>query len=150
MNDTTLTMSGNLVADPELRFTPSGVAVANFTVASTPRRFDKAKGEYVDGEALFIRCTVWRDQAEHVAESVRKGSRVMVSGRLESRSWEDRETGDKRYAIELQADEVAVSLKFGQAKFAKIERHRAPPGGDDAWATPAPPPAEAPLDEPPF
>jgi single-strand DNA-binding protein len=128
MNETTLTITGNLTADPELRFTPSGAAVCNFTVASTPRKFDKASGGWRDAEAIFMRCTVWRQLAENVAESLTRGSAVIVTGRLESKSFETRE-GDKRTVLELQVDEVGASLKFATVKVSKAERKSGAAGG---------------------
>lgn len=116
--DTYLTVVGNLTADPELRFTPSGAAVANFTVASTPRVFDKHSGEWKDQEALFMRCNVWRQPAENVAESLTRGARVIVSGRLVQRSYETRE-GEKRTVVELEVEEVGPSLKYAQAAVTK-------------------------------
>jgi len=116
--ETTITVIGNLTADPELRFTPSGAAVASFTVASTPRTFDKNSGEWKDGEALFLRCSIWRQAAENVAESLTRGARVIVSGRLKQRSFETRE-GEKRTVIELDVDEVGPSLKYATAKVNK-------------------------------
>jgi len=113
--DTVITIIGNLTADPELRFTPSGAAVADFTVASTPRTFDRNANEWKDGETLFMRCSVWREQAENVAESLRKGTRVIVSGRLTQRSYETRE-GQNRTVVEMQADEVGVSLRRAKAQ----------------------------------
>ncbi len=113
--DTVITIIGNLTADPELRFTPSGAAVADFTVASTPRTFDRTANEWKDGETLFMRCSVWREQAENVAESLRKGMRVIVSGRLTQRSYETRE-GQQRTVVEMQADEVGVSLRRAKAQ----------------------------------
>ena len=104
--DTVITIIGNITGDPELRFTPSGAAVANFTVASTPRAFDRQSNEWKDGETLFMRCSVWRDAAENVAESLNRGTRVIVSGRLKSRSYETKE-GEKRTVIEMEVDEVA-------------------------------------------
>jgi len=112
--DTTLTIVGNLTADPELRFTPSGAAVADFTVASTPRRFDKTANEWRDGETLFMRCSIWRDAAENVAESLRKGMRVIAVGNLVQRSWDDRD-GNKRTVVELQVEEVGPSLRKAKA-----------------------------------
>lgn len=103
--DTTITVVGNLTADPELRFTPSGAAVANFTVASTPRIYDRQSGEWKDGEALFLRCNIWREAAENVAESLTRGSRVIVTGRLKQRSFETRE-GEKRTVVEVEVDEI--------------------------------------------
>lgn len=111
MNEPIVTVMGNLTADPELRFTPAGAAVANFTVATTPRYFDKKSEEWVDGETLFMRCAIWHDQAENVAESLSKGNRVMVWGRLVQRGWEDRE-GNKRVSVEMQVDEIGSSLRF--------------------------------------
>ena len=129
-----VTVVGNLTASPDLRYTPSGAAVANFTVASTPRTFDKARNEYVDGEALFMRCSAWRDLAENVAESLSRGDRVVVQGRLVARSWEDKDTGAKRTAFELQVDEVGPSLRWATAKPVKAQRGQgggqaAPQGG---------------------
>jgi single-strand DNA-binding protein len=119
--ETSVTVVGNLTADPEFRFTPSGAAVANFTVASTPRSLDRATGEWKDGSPLFIRCSVWRQSAENVAESLTRGTRVMVEGRLRQRSYETKE-GDKRTVIELEVDEVGPSLKFATAKVNKAAR----------------------------
>jgi single-strand DNA-binding protein len=119
--DTIITVVGNLTADPELRFTPSGAAVANFTVASTPRQFDKQSGEWKDGEALFMRCNIWRQAAENVAETLTRGSRVIVSGRLKQRSYETRE-GEKRTVVELEGEEVGPSLKYATAKVNKVSR----------------------------
>ena len=119
--ETVITVVGNLTADPELRFTPSGAAVANFTVAATPRNFDKATGEWKDGDALFMRCNVWRQAAENVAETLTRGMRVMVSGRLRQRSFETRE-GEKRTVVELEVDEVGPSLKYATAKVNKVSR----------------------------
>ncbi|MFI9504204.1 single-stranded DNA-binding protein [Nocardia sp. NPDC052566] len=113
--ETVATLIGNLTADPELRYTPSGVPVANFTVASTPRYFDRGTNEWKDAEALFMRCSVWREAAENVAETLTRGSRVIVHGRLKQRSYETRE-GDKRTVVELEADEVGAALKFATAK----------------------------------
>ena len=115
MGDTVITIIGNLTADPELRFTPSGAAVANFTVASTPRMFDRQSNEWKDGETLFMRCSVWRDAAENVAESLQRGMRVIVSGRLKSRSYETKE-GEKRTVVELDVDEIGPSLRSATAK----------------------------------
>lgn len=144
-NDTQITLSGNLTGDPELRFTPSGVAVASFTVASTPRTFDKAKNEWVDGDTLFLRCSVWREQAESVAESLAKGTRVIVTGRLVQRSFETRE-GEKRTVFEVQVDEVAPSLKYATAKVTRTQTNRAGGPGtaraasgqdQDPWGAPS-------------
>ncbi len=167
--ETVITVVGNLTADPELRFTPSGAAVANFTVASTPRTFDRQSGEWKDGEALFLRCNVWRQPAENVAESLTRGMRVMVSGRLRQRSFETRE-GEKRTVVELEVDEVGPSLRYATAKINKVSRGTggggggfggggggsAPSGGggggyDDPWGSaPAAGGGQAADDEPPF
>jgi single-strand DNA-binding protein len=119
--ETVITIIGNLTNDPELRFTPSGAAVANFTVASTPRTFDRQSNEWKDGETLFMRCSVWRDAAENVAESLQRGSRVLVSGRLRSRSYETKE-GEKRTVVEMEVDEVGPSLRYATAKVNKTSR----------------------------
>lgn len=154
-SETPLTIIGNLTDAPELRFTPSGQAVANFTVASTPRSFDKATSEWKDGETLFMRCSVWRDAAENVAESLTRGTQVIVSGRLKSRSYETKE-GEKRTVVELEVDEVGPSLRYASAKVTKTQRGgQQPVGQPDPWSTGggggvgrnAPPPT---YDEPPF
>ncbi|ADG80737.1 single-stranded DNA-binding protein [Tsukamurella paurometabola] len=119
--DTVITVIGNLTADPELRFTPSGAAVANFTVASTPRTFDRNTNEWKDGEALFLRCNIWREAAENVAESLTKGTRVIVSGRLKQRSYDDRE-GQRRTVVELEVDEIGPSLRYATAKPVRTQR----------------------------
>ncbi|MFI6822946.1 single-stranded DNA-binding protein [Micromonospora sp. NPDC050187] len=168
--DTTITVIGNLTDDPELRFTPSGAAVAKFRVASTPRFLDKASGEWKDGEPLFLPCTVWRQVAEHVAESLQRGSRVIVSGRLKQRSYETRE-GEKRTVIELEVDEIGPSLRYATAKVQKMSRSGGGGGGfgggggggqggggnfDDPWASAAPAPSRSGSgggnfdEEPPF
>ncbi|HEX8345155.1 MAG TPA: single-stranded DNA-binding protein [Actinoplanes sp.] len=147
--ETQLTVVGNLTGDPELRFLPNGTGMAKFTVASTPRVFDRTKNEYRDGEPLFLTCTVWRDLAEHVAESLTKGTRVVVVGRLRLSRWEDKETGEKRSAYGLDVDEVGPSLRFAQAKVTKTTRSRAGDGftpadvPDDTWSTATPTPAAA-------
>lgn len=120
--ETTITVIGNLTGDPELRFTPSGAAVANFTVASTPRTFDRQSNEWKDGETLFMRCSVWREVAENVAESLHRGTRVIVSGRLKSRSWDDKETGQKRTVIEMDVEEVGPSLRYATTQVTKTTR----------------------------
>ncbi len=119
--ETVVTIIGNLTSDPELRFTPSGAAVANFTVASTPRTFDRQNNEWKDGETLFMRCSVWRDAAENSAESLQRGARVIVSGRLRSRSYETKE-GEKRTVVEMEVDEVGPSLRYATAKVNKTSR----------------------------
>jgi len=126
--DTVITIIGNLTADPELRFTPSGAAVANFTVASTPRQFDRTSNDWKDGETLFMRCSVWRDAAENVAESLQRGTRVLVSGRLKSRSYETKE-GEKRTVVEMDVDEVGPSLKYATAKVNRTQRGTGSGGG---------------------
>ena len=149
--DTVITIIGNLTADPELRFTPSGAAVANFTVASTPRQFDRQSNEWKDGETLFMRCSVWRDAAENVAESLQRGTRVIVSGRLKSRSYETKE-GEKRTSMELEIDEIGPSLRYATAQVTRASSSRegggggggAPRGGsspqvaNEPWAASAP------------
>lgn len=119
--ETTITVIGNLTNDPELRFTPSGSAVANFTIASTPRTFDRQSNEWKDGETLFLRASVWREAAENVAESLTKGMRVIVTGRLKSRSYETKE-GEKRTVIELEVDEIGPSLRYANAKVNRTQR----------------------------
>jgi single-strand DNA-binding protein len=119
--ETVITVVGNLTADPELRFTPSGAAVASFTVASTPRTFDRQSNEWKDGETLFLRCSVWREAAENVAESLTKGTRVIVQGRLVQRSFETRE-GEKRTVVEMQVDEVGPSMRYATAKVTRASR----------------------------
>ena len=139
--ETVITIIGNLTGDPELRFTAAGVAVANFTVASTPRAFDRQANDWKDGETLFMRCSVWRDAAENVAESLQRGTRVLVTGRLRSRSYETKE-GEKRTVVELDVDEVGPSLRYATAKVAKTQRASASSGGygsgrqaSDPWVT---------------
>jgi len=173
--ETPITIIGNLTDDPELRFTPSGAAVAKFRVASTPRTLDKATGEWKDGEALFLACSVWRQAAENVAESLQRGARVIVSGRLRQRSYETKE-GEKRTVYEVEVDEIGPSLRYATAKVQKMSRGGAGGGGfggsggagsgggggggfaaDDPWATATPAPASTGGggggnfdDEPPF
>ena len=171
--ETIITVIGNLTNDPELRFTPSGAAVAKFSVASTPRTLDRATGEWKDGEPLFLNCSVWRQVAENVAESLQRGARVIVSGRLRQRSYETRE-GDKRTVIELEVDEIGPSLRYATAKVQKMSRSGGSGGGgfgasngssggsggssggggfaDDPWATAAPAGGSGGNfdDEPPF
>jgi single-strand DNA-binding protein len=120
-NETTITVIGNLTSDPELRFTPSGSAVANFTIASTPRSFDRQSNEWKDGETLFLRASVWREAAENVAESLTKGTRVVAQGRLKSRSYETKE-GEKRTVIEFEIDEIGPSLTYASAKVTRKEK----------------------------
>lgn len=145
--ETTMTIIGNLTADPELRFTPSGAAVANFTVASTPRTFDRQSNEWKDGETLFMRCSIWRDAAENVAESLHRGTRVIVTGKLGSRSYETKE-GEKRTSMELTVDEIGPSLRYASAKVTKAERASAQQQQGqrqqmgDPWATGGAPPQQ--------
>jgi len=165
--DVTVTVVGNLTNDPELRFTPSGAAVASFTVASTPRFLDKNTNEWKDGDALFLRCSVWRQAAENIAESLTRGARVIVTGRLRQRSYETKE-GEKRTVVELEVDEVGPSLRYATAKVTKASRGGGGGGGggggfsgggggfgggapaeDDPWSTPAPSGGGT-TDEPPF
>jgi single-strand DNA-binding protein len=169
--DTTITMIGNLVDDPELRFTPSGAAVAKFRVASTPRYLDKATNEWKDGESLFLQCQIWRQAAENVAESLTKGMRVILSGRLKQRSYETKE-GEKRTVFEVEVDEVGPSLRNATAKVTRAQRAGGTGGSasggfgsaapaaadsfnDDPWAAASPSPAgggwaTTTSDEPPF
>ncbi|HEX5120463.1 MAG TPA: single-stranded DNA-binding protein [Pseudonocardiaceae bacterium] len=149
--ETTLTVIGNLTAEPDLKFTPSGAAVANFTVASTPRTFDRQTDKWTDGQPLFLRCNAWRDLAEHISESLTKGTRVVVTGRLRTRSYEvgEGEATQRRYVTELEVDEIGPSLRWATATVAKATRTStsANTPGNDPWG--APPPAGFP-DEPPF
>lgn len=135
-NEPVTTVSGNLTADVDLKYTAQGAAVASFTVASTPRTFDKASGEYKDGQALYLRCSLWRQAAEHAAESLSKGDRVIVTGRLRQRSFETRE-GEKRTVIELEVDEIGPSLRYATAKVAKAGRGTGKPSSPagDPWPT---------------
>ena len=126
--DVNITVIGNLTADPELRYTPNGAAVANFTVASTPRQFDRQSNEWKDGETLFMRCSIWREAAENVSESLQRGTRVVVTGRLKSRSYETKE-GEKRTTTELEVDEIGPSLRYATAKVNKTQRSGGPGGG---------------------
>ena len=161
--DITVTVIGNLTNDPELRFTPSGAAVASFTVASSSRVLDKTTNEWKDGESVFMRCSVWRQYAENVAESLTKGTRVIVSGRLKQRSYETRE-GEKRTVMELEVDDVGPALRYATAKVNRVQRQGGGfgEGGsgagagsfssaptDDPWASGAAGGAPA-YDEPPF
>ena len=154
--DTTITLIGNLTDDPELRFTPSGAAVANFTVASTPSTFNRQTNAWEDGETLFLRCSIWRQAAENVAESLTRGTRVVVSGRLKSRSYETRE-GEKRTVFELDVDEIGPSLRYATAKVTKAARSSssggygggAQPAANDPWASPAASPSSAPSQSAP-
>jgi single-strand DNA-binding protein len=144
--ETIITVVGNLTADPELRYTQNGLPVANFTIASTPRNFDRQANEWKDGEALFLRASVWREFAEHVAGSLTKGMRVIATGRLKQRSYQDRE-GNNRTAIELEVDEIGPSLRYATAQVTRAAggagaRESAPaPASDEPWATPGQPTA---------
>jgi single-strand DNA-binding protein len=155
--DTVITIVGNLVEDPELRFTPSGAAVAKFRVASTPRYLDKTTNEWKDGDSLFLTCNVWRQAAENAAESLQRGMRVIIQGRLKQRSYETKE-GEKRTVFEVEVDEVGPSLKNATAKVSKTGRTNAAAGGaatsnnaEDPWASaPAGNWGASSTDEPPF
>ncbi|RSN52900.1 single-stranded DNA-binding protein [Amycolatopsis sp. WAC 04182] len=144
--ETVLTVIGNLTTDPELKFTPSGAAVANFTVASTPRVLDRASGEWRDGDPLFLRCALWKQAAENLAESLTRGTRVIVQGRLKQRSFETKE-GEKRTVVELDVDEIGPSLRYATAKVNKAGRSSGGTQSDGAWER-TPVPAGNP--EPPF
>lgn len=142
--ETLITVVGNLTADPELRYTQNGLPVVNFTIASTPRTYDKQKNEWVDGDALFLRCSVWREFAENLAASLTKGMRVVATGRLKQRSYQDRE-GNNRISIELEVDEIGPSLKYATAAVQRVQKDptktRQQPSAyqqeqQDAWATP--------------
>jgi single-strand DNA-binding protein len=150
-NETTLTVIGTLGGDPELRFVASGAAVASFSIASTPRTFDRQANEWKDGETLWLRCSAWRQMAENIAESLTKGSRVIVQGRLKQRSWEDKD-GQRRTVVELDVDEIGPSLRYATAKVTKANRDGGGGGGfgggqgsADPWSTPG-----GTSDEPPF
>ena len=132
--ETTITLIGNLTNDPELRFSPSGAAVANFTIASTPRTFDRRSNEWKDGETLFLRASIWREAAENVAESLTKGMRVIASGVLKQRSYEDKKTQEKRTVIEFEVDEIGPSLKYANAKVNRTQRN----GNGVGFSNPAP------------
>lgn len=142
--ETVITVVGNLTADPELRYTQNGLPVANFTIASTPRNFDRAANEWKDGDPLFLRASVWREFAEHVAGSLTKGMRVMAQGRLRQRSYQDRE-GNQRTAIELEVDEIGPSLRYATAQVTRAartdgqQRPAASAPVEEQWATSEPP-----------
>jgi single-strand DNA-binding protein len=161
--DITITVVGNLTSDPELRFLASGIGVAAFTVASTPRQLDKQSGEWKDGTPTFLDCKVWREAGEHVAESLQRGARVIVTGRLKQESWEDRESGQKRSKFVLDVEEIGPSLRYATAKIQKMQRSNG--GGQsqpaqggaqgDPWASQAAQPSrgfggQAEPDQPPF
>ncbi|KHL02497.1 single-stranded DNA-binding protein [Sinomonas humi] len=140
--ETTITVIGNLTQDPELRFTPSGSAVANFTIASTPRSYDRQANEWKDGETLFLRASLWREAAENIAESLTKGMRVIAQGRLKSRTYETKE-GEKRTVVELEVEEIGPSLRYATARVSRTEGRTGQdaaqprPAQEDPWATPA-------------
>lgn len=152
MGDTTITVIGNITADPDLKFSQTGVAVAGFTVAASRRVLDRASGQWADGDTLFLRCSAFRHLAENVAESLTRGTRVVVTGRLKQRSYEDRE-GVKRTVFEVDVEDVGPSLKWATAKVSKVQRDRPvqpagnpadqPPAGSDPWDLPASPAAAA-------
>jgi single-strand DNA-binding protein len=148
--DVVVTVIGNLTGDPELRFTPNGQAVASFTVASTTRMLDKATNEWKDGDTLFLRCSVWRQYAENVAESLTKGTRVLVTGRLKQRSYETKE-GEKRTVVEMDVDDVGPALRNATAKVSRVARTDSGYSGGAASPSEDPWAASAPAgDEPPF
>jgi single-strand DNA-binding protein len=165
--ETLITVVGNLTDDPELRFTPSGAAVANFTIASTPRTFDKSANTWKDGDALFLRCSIWRQAAENAAETLTKGMRVVATGTLRQRSYQTQQ-GENRTVIELEIEEIGPSLKYAVAKVTKANRQATPAGGGygqpgpgqqayagargggDNWDTPAPGGWGSNNDAPPF
>ncbi|MFJ9905773.1 single-stranded DNA-binding protein [Streptomyces sp. NPDC101152] len=160
VGETPITIVGNLAADPELRFTPSGAALVKFSIASTPRRYDKTSGQWQDGTAMFLRCSAWRDLAQHIAESLTKGMRVVVTGRLRQHNWQN-DQGENRSMLGLEVDDIGPSLQFATAKVERVQRNGAASGpANDAWNTAAPAgtapasggwgsPAPA-SDEPPF
>ena len=145
--ETIVTVVGNLTADPELRFTPSGAAVASFTIASTPRTFDRNTSEWKDGEALFLRCSIWRQAAENVAESLQRGMRVVAQGRLKQRSFETRE-GEKRTVVEMEVDEVGPSLRYATAKVNRTQRGSSSSGGGYGSSGSESSGSSAPADDP--
>lgn len=145
--ETIITVVGNLTGDPELRFTPSGSAVANFSIASTPRTFDRNTNEWKDGETLFLRASIWREAAENVAESLTKGMRVIASGALKSRSYDTKE-GEKRTVIEFEVDEIGPSLKYANAKVNRTQRSNGNGGGNGSGSWGGNQPATAPASNP--
>jgi single-strand DNA-binding protein len=162
-NEPTTTVTGNLTADPEMRYTPTGRPVASFTIASTPRFPDRATGEWKDGETWFLNCSAWGDMAENVITSLSRGTAVVATGRLQARSWDEEAPGGgtrKRRTVELTVDDIGPSLRRASAKVTKVTREHAPSGGPtpapaatsagaDPWSVPAPTPAGY-SDEPPF
>jgi single-strand DNA-binding protein len=163
VGETTITIVGNLTEDPEIRFTPAGVAMARFTVASTPRTYDKTTNQWTDGTGMFLRCTAWRELAEHAADSLTKGTRVVLAGRLRQHNWKN-EQGENRSMLQVEVDEIGPSLRWATAKVTKANRTSGgngfgTPAQTDQWATgtPAPSPATAGVtsnsgfgEEPPF
>lgn len=150
-NDTIVTVTGHVGQDPELRFTASGVAVCNLSVASTPRRYNSQTSEWDEGDTTWYRVNVWREYAENVAETINRGDRVIVTGRLNNREYENKD-GEKRYSLEIDADEIGPSLRFATAKINRRSKRDEPPvreapGASDPWGTP---PAQAAPDKPPF
>ena len=131
-NETTITVVGNLTSDPELRYTQNGLAVANFTIAATPSTFDRTTNEWKDGDPLFLRASVWKEHAEHVAGSLSKGSRVVATGRLKQRSYETKE-GEKRTSMELEIDEIGNSLRYGTTQFTKASSATSSSGVTEPW-----------------
>ncbi|MFE4872478.1 single-stranded DNA-binding protein [Streptomyces sp. NPDC056682] len=147
--ETPITVIGNLTADPELKFTPSGAALAKFTIAATPRTYDKDSGKWTDGTATFFRCAAWRQLAEHAAESLTKGSRVVAFGRIRQHDWTT-DQGEKRSMLVLEVDEIGASIRFTTVTInAKRPAQSAPAAGDDAWDTSASGGKQE-SDEPPF
>lgn len=160
VGETPITIVGNLASDPELRFTPSGAALVKFSVASTPRSYDKTSGQWQDGTAMFLRCTAWRDLAQHIAESLTKGMRVVVTGRLRQHNWQTPED-ENRSMLGLEVDDIGPSLRFATAKAERVQRngHASGPATDawntaapasGGWGAPAPAGTPAAGDEPPF
>ncbi|WP_201776473.1 single-stranded DNA-binding protein [Streptacidiphilus carbonis] len=161
VGETTITIVGNLTEDPEIRFTPAGVAMARFTVASTPRTYDKTTNQWTDGTGMFLRCTAWRELAEHAADSLTKGTRVVLAGRLRQHNWKN-EQGENRSMLQVEVDEIGPSLRWATAKVTKAQRNGTGNGfggapQDDPWNTSTPAKAPAPAvagtgfsDEPPF
>jgi single-strand DNA-binding protein len=161
VGETTITIVGNLTEDPEIRFTPAGVAMARFTVASTPRTYDKTTNQWTDGTGMFLRCTAWRELAEHAADSLTKGTRVVLAGRLRQHNWKN-EQGENRSMLQVEVDEIGPSLRWATAKVTKANRTGSGNGfggapQDDPWNTSAPAPSPATAgggggfsEEPPF
>ncbi|MDC7338941.1 single-stranded DNA-binding protein [Streptomyces lydicus] len=150
VGETPITIVGNLAADPELRFTPSGAAMVKFSVASTPRSYDKTSGQWQDGTAMFLRCTAWRDLANHVADTLAKGTRVVVTGRLRQHNWQTPE-GENRSMLALEVDDIGPSLRFATAKVERVQRaNPAPASTWDQWTSSGQAAPGAAPEEPPF